>query len=75
MEIAITVAVLGVAALAVLFFVARRMLRLAVRLTLGFLLILILIAGALFWWWSGMGNPLEQNSNRTQAPARRTSSR
>lgn len=75
MEIAITVAVFGVAALFVLFLLARKVLRLAVRLALAFILILILIVGAFFWWWSGAGNSSEQNSNKPASPARRNSSR
>mgnify|MGYP003286771547 CR=1 FL=1 len=69
MEIAITVAVFGVAALFVLFILARKLMRLAVRLLLLGLLALILVAGSLFWW-SG-SNPTEQNANRTSAPQRR----
>ncbi|HEY0322779.1 MAG TPA: hypothetical protein VGC66_17630 [Pyrinomonadaceae bacterium] len=73
MDIAIIVAVFGVAALAVLFFLARRMLRLAVRLFLASLLVIILVAGGLFWWWSGSGGSSQQNVNRSATPARRTS--
>jgi hypothetical protein len=73
MEISIIVAVFGVAALAVLFFLARRLMRLAVRLALFAILALILIAGGLFWWWSGAGDSLQQNGNRNSAPSRRTS--
>lgn len=71
MEIAITVGVFGIAALAVLFFLARRLMRLAVRLALAAILVVILIAGALFWWWSGADNSTERNQNRNSAPARR----
>jgi hypothetical protein len=73
MEIAITVAVFGVAALAVLFFLARKVIRLALRLMLAAVLVVILVAGGLFWWWSGVGSPSPQNTNRTSTPTRRTS--
>lgn len=75
MTIATIVIVFGVAALAVLFFLARRMLRLAVRLALGLLLALILVAGGLYWWWTHSGSLVEQNSNRaTVSPTRRSTS-
>src|SRR5688500_5023457 len=61
MEIAIIVAVFGVAALFVLLFLAKRMLRFAVRLMLLGLLAIILIAGGLFWWWYHSGNTTEQD--------------
>jgi flagellar basal body-associated protein FliL len=75
MEIAIIVVVFGVAALFVLFILAKRMLKLAVRLMLGALLVLILVAGGLFWWWSRGGEASEGNSNRTTAPRPRATSR
>jgi hypothetical protein len=76
MEIAITVAVFGIAALFVLFILARRLLRLAVRLMLAAILMLILVAGGLFWWWSGAGDSSQRNTNRNTAtaPANRRSS-
>lgn len=75
MEIAITVAVFGIAALFVMFILARRLLRLAVRLTLAAILVLILVTGGLFWWWSGAGDASqERNVNRSSAPANRRSS-
>ncbi|HKS27595.1 MAG TPA: hypothetical protein VJS44_07235 [Pyrinomonadaceae bacterium] len=74
MEIAITVAVFGIAALFVMFILARRLLRLAVRLALASILVLILVAGGLFWWWSGADTFSERNRNRTAAPANRRTS-
>lgn len=73
MEIAIIVAVFGLAALFVLFFLVKRMLRFAVRLVLASLLILILLAGGLFWWWYHSGDTTEQTATRPASPARRTS--
>ncbi|HEX8177601.1 MAG TPA: hypothetical protein VF543_21105 [Pyrinomonadaceae bacterium] len=69
MEIAITVAVFGIAALFVLFFLARRLLKFAVRLMLAAILALILVAGGLFWWWSGASDSSERNVNRNSAPS------
>jgi hypothetical protein len=71
MTTATTVGLLSVAALFVLFFLARRMLRLAFRLMLAGLLVLILIAGGLFWW-SRSGDSPERDANRPAQPARRT---
>lgn len=79
MEIAITVAVFGVAALFVIFFLARKLVRLAIRLVLAALLVLILVAGGLFWWWSDAGTSREggsnRNSNGTPATRRGSNSR
>jgi hypothetical protein len=71
MDIAITAAGFGLAALAILFFLARRLMRLAVRLVLAFILVIILVAGGLFWWWSGSDSSSQQNANRSSTPARR----
>jgi ABC-type microcin C transport system permease subunit YejB len=73
MEIPIAVAVFGIAALAVLFFLARKVIRLAVRLMLAAVLVIILVAGGLFWWWPGIDSSANRNTNRTSVPARRTS--
>ena len=73
MEIAIIVIVICIAVLFVLFLLARRMLRLAIRLSLAGLLILLLIGGGVAWWWFNPGAS-EQNANRP-ANTRRTTSR
>ena len=73
MEIAIIAIVIGIAALFVLFVLARRMLRLAIRLSLAGLLILLLIGGGVAWWWFNP-NASEQNATRP-ANTRRTTSR
>lgn len=74
MEIAVIVVVFGIAALFVLFLLARRMLRLAIRLALGGALVVLLIIGGLVWWWFNSGGASEQNANRP-ANTRRTTSR
>ena len=73
MEITVIAAVFGIAALFVLFLLAKRMLRFAVRLMLVGLLAIILLAGGLFWWWYHSGDTTEQNGTRPSTPARRTS--
>ncbi len=75
MEFAIIVAVFGLLSIGVLFLLARRALRLMVRLALVGLLILFLLVGGLAWWWYGAGDSaLRQNGNRP-AGTRGTTSR
>ena len=61
-----TVAVFGLLAVGVLFVLARRAVRLLVRLVLAGLLILVLALGALIYWWQfGFDAPgAGQNSAR-----------
>ena len=73
--ISVIVIVLGVA---VFFFIARRVLRIALKLAIVGVLLLLLLAGAVFGWWQGWFSfgsrterpPLTQrpNSNRRPSP-------
>jgi heme A synthase len=71
-------AIVVVFAVAVFFFIARRVLRVALKLAMVGVLLLLLLAGALFGWWrgwfsSGWGtertpSTQRQNSNRRATP-------
>ena len=73
--ISVIAIVLGVA---VFFFIARRVLRIALKLAIVGVLLLLLLAGAVFGWWQGwfsFGSPTERppstqrpNSNRRPSP-------
>jgi hypothetical protein len=43
---------------------ARRVLRLAVRLALAGVVVLALVLGAVAWWWYGMGSSFSPRENR-----------
>jgi hypothetical protein len=74
MDFPIIVAVFGLLSLGVLFFIARRALRLVVRLALVGALLLFLLIGGLAWWWYGAGSPAsKQNDNRPSNTRRGTS--
>jgi multisubunit Na+/H+ antiporter MnhC subunit len=53
MDIAIITAIISVVALGVLFWLARRAVKLVVRLALAAILILLVAAGVFWWYWSG----------------------
>ena len=74
MDIPVIVIVFCIAALFVLFVLARRMLRFGIRLALAGLLILILLAGSAAWWWLGPGTTANRNARKT-GNVRPTSSR
>jgi membrane protein implicated in regulation of membrane protease activity len=65
-------AVLAVIALALAFVVARRALRLFVKLALVALLAVLLLGGYVWWRWQGSTvSPPTRNERRQSAPARR----
>ena len=53
MEFPIIVTVSAVLVIGLLFFIARRALRLVVRLALIFMVVLVLLIAGLTWWWHG----------------------
>ena len=66
------VALLAAVMLAVTFFVARKALRLFVRLALLFAFLLLLLGGYVWWRLQGTDAPAPaRNERRTSAPARR----
>ncbi|HEX8097939.1 MAG TPA: hypothetical protein VF507_07880, partial [Pyrinomonadaceae bacterium] len=56
-------------------FVARRALRMAVRLTLAGIVILALVVGAVVWWWYGTSTQGPPAQNRPAATQKRGNSR
>jgi len=80
MTIAITTGLIAFVAVALFLFVARRALRLAVKLAFVGLLVVLLIAGASVGWWRGwFGSasrpdkkpmPTNQRTNSNRKPAR-----
>ena len=74
MDFPVIVAVFGLLSIGMLFLLARRALRLLVRLALVGALLLLLAAGGL-WWWQGAGNPVSKQGDNRPANARRTTSR
>jgi multisubunit Na+/H+ antiporter MnhC subunit len=75
MDFPIIVAVLGLLSMGVLFLLARRVLRLVVRLALIGALVLFLLLGGLAWWWSGAGNPASRHNDNRAGNTRRGNSR
>lgn len=53
MTIAITTGLIVFVVVALFLFVTRRMLRLAIKLALVCVLVLLLLGGAIFGWWRG----------------------
>jgi hypothetical protein len=75
MDFPIIVVVFGVLSIGVLFLLARRALKLVVRVAL--LGVLVLLAGGVAWWWYGAGSSSspasKQNDNRPASTRRGTS--
>lgn len=72
----IIVAISAVLIIGVLFVVARRALRLVVRLALVGMLVLVLLIGGLAWWWYGTdSSPASKPYGGSPASTRRTTSR
>jgi len=71
---AIVLAVVGLLCIVVLFALARRALRLVVKLALFGLLLLVLAVGGIFIWWNGGISSKQTPETRTpstrRAPAR-----
>jgi hypothetical protein len=72
---AIVLAVVGLLAIVVLFALARRALRLVVKLALfGLVLLALAVGGILFWWNGGLSSSQHAPETRTpstrRAPAR-----
>ena len=76
MSFPIIAAVFGVLIIGVLFFLARRALRLIVRLALVCMLVLLLLGGGLAWWWYGDdSSPASKPYGGSPAGSRRTTAR
>ncbi|MGB7925847.1 MAG: hypothetical protein WCF57_21590 [Pyrinomonadaceae bacterium] len=58
-----------------LFLLARRALRLVVRLALVGALLLLLLGGGLAWWWYGAVDPASKRIDNRPANTRRGNSR
>ena len=72
MSIAIIAGVVGIVALWVFFFLAKRAVRMMVHLTLAVVLLVIMFAGALAWWWHGWsGSTPQPRQEMRNAPATR----
>lgn len=69
MSIAIIAGIVGIAAIWVFFFLAKRAMRLMVRLTLALVLIVIMLTGALAWWWHGWSGKSSSPRPETTRPA------
>jgi len=72
---AIFAAVLGLLVIGVLFFIARRALRLIVRLALVCVLVLLLLAGGLVWWYGSDNNGTSKPYGGSPSGTRRATSR
>jgi sorbitol-specific phosphotransferase system component IIBC len=72
----IIIAISAVLVIGLLFFIARRALRLVVRLALVFMLVLALLIGGLTWWWYGSdGSSTSKPYGGSPAGTRRSPSR
>ena len=72
MEVKIISIAVAILALAIFLFVAKRVLRLAIKVTLVGLVILALLVGAGVGWWNGWFDSSQTKSQRRSAPARPT---
>jgi hypothetical protein len=76
MEFPVIIAVSAILIIGVLFLVARRALRLVVRLAIVGMLVLVLLAIGLAWWWYGSGNtPASKPYGGSPSGTRRSTSR
>ena len=75
MEFPIFAAVFGVLIIGVLFFIARRALRLMVRLALVCVLVLLLLAGGLVWWYGSDNTPTSKPYGGSPSGTRRATPR
>ncbi len=70
METKIISIVLAILALAIFLFIAKRVLRLAIKLTLAGLVILVLLVGAGVAWWNGWFDSSQTKPQPRSAPTR-----
>ncbi len=71
----VTVIVVALVGFALFYFVAKRLLRMAIRLAVVGAFLFALLAGAVAWWWydplgSSGGSNRNRNSSRPARPAR-----
>ena len=72
METNIVYIIGGILAVVIFIFIAKRVLRLAIKLTLVGLVILALLVGAGVGWWNGWFDSSQTKSQRPSAPTRPT---
>jgi hypothetical protein len=60
----------GILALVIFLFVAKRVLRLAIKMTLVVIVIIALLTGAGFGWWNGWFDSFKAKPQRQSAPTR-----
>jgi uncharacterized membrane protein YwaF len=72
MEFAITTGLIVLAAVALVLFVARRVLRLALKFAFVAVFVLLLVAAAAFGWWRGW---FDRESQRTERPPSQSNQR
>jgi len=72
MDFTITSAIIAVVAVLVFFFVAKRVLRLAIRLLLVGVVMVALLAAAVWGWWSGWIGSTHGNTPKPAATRRST---
>jgi len=72
----IVLIIIGIVALVIFLFIAKRVLRLAIKMTLVGLVIVALLVGAGFGWWNGcFSSDSQTKPQRRFVPARPTASR
>jgi high-affinity Fe2+/Pb2+ permease len=64
METPVIAVVVGVIAIALMFIVLRRVMRLAIRLVLVGVILLVLLVGGVVWWWNNGSSDSSAPGNR-----------
>ena len=75
MDIKIISIVIGIFALVIFLFIAKRVLRLAIKMTLVGLVIVALLVGAGLGWWNGWFGSAETKPQNRSAPTKPAPSR
>lgn len=75
METPIIAIVVGVLAIALLLFIMKRVVRMAIRLVIVGLILLVLLTGGVVWWWNGSGGESAPANDNRPGTTRRGNSR